>query len=137
MSGVCFFDTNVLVYIHDATAPDKQNTAEALFRTHFYNRTLAISTQVLQEFYVTVSRKISPDAAALLTGEYADLNPITIQPADILEAIRLQKRWKIAFWDALILASAKAAGAEVLYTEDFSSGQHYDGINAQNPFAVH
>ncbi|MGH7248582.1 MAG: hypothetical protein ACREH9_10805, partial [Pseudomonadota bacterium] len=75
--------------------------------------------------------------ATLRTAEYADLDPITVQPTDILEAIRLQKRRKIAFWDALILASAKASGAEVVNTEVPGNGQRYDGIRAENPFVVH
>jgi predicted nucleic acid-binding protein len=140
MSELAFFDTNVLIYMHDPRAAYKRDVALGLFRRHLYSKTLVISTQVLQEFYVTVSRKIEnikSGQARAITGEYARLHVLTIRPEHVLEAIDLHGRYKLSFWDGLILAAAKAANASLVLSEDFSHGQVYDGVRAENPFVTH
>jgi predicted nucleic acid-binding protein len=134
MSELAFFDTNVLIYMHDPRAAYKRDVALGLFRRHLYSKTLVISTQVLQEFYVTVSRKIEnikSGQARAITAEYARLH------VHVLEAIDLHGRYKLSFWDGLILAAAKAANASLVLSEDFSHGQVYDGVRAENPFVTH
>jgi predicted nucleic acid-binding protein len=139
MSGLAFFDTNVLVYMHDPRAAYKRAVALNLFRRHMYSETLVISTQVLQEFYVTVSRKIEnikTGQARAITAEYARLTVVTIHPEHVLLAIDLRSRRQISFWDSLILVAAKAAGASLVLSEDLSHRQVYDGVRVENPFVT-
>jgi len=139
MSALAFFDTNVLIYMHDERAGYKRDAALAMFRRHLYAETLVISTQVLQEFWVTISRKIENIAlgeAKAIMAEYARLNVVVISPAHVLQAIELQARHQLSFWDSLILVSAKAAGAGILLSEDFAHGRVYDGVRVENPFVT-
>jgi predicted nucleic acid-binding protein len=140
MSALAFFDTNVLVYMHDPRAAYKRDVALRLFRRHLYSETLVISTQVLQEFYVTISRRlenIKSGQARAITAEYARLNVLTISPQHVMQAIDLQSRHQLSFWDALILVSARVAGASLLLSEDLAHGHVYDGVRVENPFVTH
>jgi predicted nucleic acid-binding protein len=132
-----FFDTNVLVYIHDGSIPEKQQVARKLFLSHASARQAVLSTQVLQEFFVTITAKggrLPASAAGRLIADYARLNLVTIRSRHILDAIDIHLRFPISFWDGLIVAAAKAAEASVLLTEDLSHGQIYDGVRVANPF---
>jgi len=97
----------------------------------------ALSPQVLQEFYVTVTRKIpkplSKREARAIVEDYS-VWCVDTTAAEIAAAFRIEDRARISFWDALILASAVKAGAELLLSEDLSSGQKVAGIRVQNPF---
>ena len=140
MSELAFFDTNVLVYMHDTRYAYKREVALRLFRRHLYSKTLVISTQVLQEFYVVVSRKLEnvrSGQARALTEEYARLNVLTIRSEHVLKAIDLRSRYQISFWDGLILAGAEAAQASLVLSEDLGHGQTYDGVRVENPFVTH
>ncbi len=140
MSELAFFDTNVLIYMHDTRNTYKRDVAISLFRRHLYSKTLVISTQVLQEFYVAVSRKlenIRSGQARALTAEYARLNVLTIRSEHVIEAIDLRSRYEISFWDGLILVSAKAGQASIVLSEDLGHGQSYDGVRVENPFVTH
>jgi len=131
------FDSNVLVYMHDASAPYKQEIARAVFERYAAERKAALSTQVLQEFFVTITSKLarlSVPVAGRLVASYARLNVVILEPRHILDAIGIHSRFQVSFWDGLILAAAKSAGASVLFTEDLSDGQVYDGVRAENPF---
>jgi len=137
MSELAFFDTNVLIYMHDPRYAHKRDVALRLFRKHLYTDTLVISTQVLQEFYTIVSRKLEnlrSGQAKAITEAYARLNVLTVQPDHIIQAIGVQTRYQISFWDGLILVSAKAARATSVFSEDLSHGQTYDGVRVENPF---
>lgn len=139
MSDLAFFDTNILIYMHDDRAAHKRDVALKLFRRHLYAETLVLSTQVLQEFYVTASRRIEnlkSGQAAAITAQYARLNILTISPAHVLQAIDVQSRHQLSFWDSLILASAKAAGARLLLSADLAHGRVYDGVRVENPFVI-
>ena len=131
-----FFDTNILVYLHDSGEPLKTAVARKLFEARTAAGEFVVSTQVLQELWVTALRKFPASATAIraLVGDLIQLKVVTVQPEDILNAIHWQTQWKISFWDSLILVSAKRAGAEVLYTEDLSHGRLYNGVKAVNPF---
>jgi predicted nucleic acid-binding protein len=95
-----------------------------------------LSTQVVQEFYAVGSRKLGMlrselrEATATLLGSPL----ITIGPSQILSAMQIEDRYKISFWDALILAAAQSGGAEVLFTEDLNDGQQYGTVVVRNPF---
>jgi|SRR5579864_2861099 len=140
MSELAFFDTNILIYMHDDRAGYKRDAALSLFRRHLYSETLVISTQVLQEFWVNISRKVEnirSGQARAITAEYARLNVVVISPEDMLQAIDLQVRHQVAFWDSLILVAAKVAGARILLSEDLAHGRVYDGVRVENPFITH
>jgi predicted nucleic acid-binding protein len=137
MSELAFFDTNVLVYMHDRRSKEKRHAALDLFRRHVTDRTLVLSTQVLQEFFVTVTERVArlPVAQArTLVEDYSRLNVVAVQTRHILEAIDIKAKFRLSFWDSLVLATARAADAHVLYSEDLSHGREYDGIRAHNPF---
>jgi predicted nucleic acid-binding protein len=139
MSVERFLDTNILVYAHDASAPRKRDIAQALIFDGLRNEDTAISAQVLSEFYVTVTRKIakplSPRAARDEVLYLSDLDMVDIDALLILSAIEMQARWKLAYWDALILAAADRCGAREVLSEDLSHGQAYGRIVVRYPFA--
>ncbi len=133
-----FIDTNVLVYAYDADAGRKHQTARALLTTLWEDRGGLLSTQVLQEFYVTVTRKIPrpldhPTARGVIKT-YLAWPVQMIDVGDILAASEVEDRFQLAFWDALIITSAKRAGAGRLVSEDFQTGRIMDGVLIENPF---
>lgn len=138
MNGKSFVDTNVLIYAHDVDAGPKRDIAKALLRDLWIDRSGALSTQVLQEFYVNVTRKIpsplSRDSARLVVNSYASWC-IEAAAAEIFAAFRIEGESRIGFWDALIVASAARSGATRILSEDLSSGQKIAGILIENPFA--
>lgn len=138
MSDRTFVDTNVLIYAHDVDAKTKHELAKAVLRQLWSGRTGVLSLQVLQEFYVNVTRKIaSPlplDVARLVVHSYA-LWCVETTPAEIETAFRIEDESRIGFWDALIVASAAKCGAVRILSEDLNAGQRIAGIRIENPFA--
>ena len=137
MTETAFFDTNVLVYVHDPRSPQKQQVARDLVKQYFSTGAGVLSTQVLQELFVFLTAKIANlpvPAVASLIADYCAFPLVIIEPAHILNAVDLHARYQLSFWDGLILAAAKAAGASTLFSEDFSHGRTYDGVTLQNPF---
>jgi predicted nucleic acid-binding protein len=137
MSARSFFDTNVLVYADDKAAPAKQRRALELLAEHRRAGTRVLSLQVLQEYFVTVTRKLQVDARiprrkVELLAEFDVAAP---ELADILAAIDLHRLHGLSFWDALVVRSAKQAGCSVLLTEDFQHGREVEGVRIVNPFA--
>jgi predicted nucleic acid-binding protein len=135
MSEVTFFDTNILLYVHDHRDRIKQRLAVEVFREHLDANTLAISTQVIQEIYVIATRKLlfSPGQARELIADFCDLRPVAVSTMHILRATDLASQFRLSFWDALILATAESAGATVLLSEDFNDGQRYGTVRVVNP----
>ena len=136
MSVRSFFDTNVLVYADDRATPAKQRRAVDLIADHRRANTGVLSLQVLQEYFVTVTRKLQLDAviARRKVELLAEFDVATPEVADILAAIDLHRLHRINFWDALILRSAKQAGCKVLYSEDMQTSREIDGVRIVNPF---
>lgn len=135
-----FFDSNVLVYVHDQRFPHKRETARRLYASYLYQDAIALSTQVLQEFFVTITRKasqMSVGEAKSLVGHLAGLRVVTIEADHILAAIDLHSRYQLSFWDSLIIVAAKAARAAVVFSEDMGHMQVYDGVRVENPFVTH
>src|SRR5215469_2925255 len=134
-----FVDTNVLVYAHDLTAGDKHDRARALLEELWHTRAGCLSIQVLQEFFVTTTRKIpKPLEASSATRVIADLARWHVHAPDardVLAAIDIHEQTGASFWDAMILRSAKELGCELLHSEDLSTGQVYAGVRVRNPFA--
>lgn len=133
-----FFDTNVLVYIDDASVPAKQQRASSLFEEHFVHGTAVLSLQVLQEYFVTVTRKLSvaPELAQRKVEILSAADVVRFEVEDIIAAIELHRLTGISFWDALIVHAARSAGVAVLYSEDFRHNSIMAGIRIINPFAA-
>jgi predicted nucleic acid-binding protein len=129
MSARSFFDTDVLVYADDDDAPTKQRLARELWSEHRRAGTGVISLQVLQEYFVTVTSKARNKVELL-----SEFDVVAPDVADILAAIDLHRLHGFAFWDALILRSAKQSGCRVLLSEDFQPGREMDGVKIVNPF---
>jgi predicted nucleic acid-binding protein len=129
-----FLDTNVLVCLFDADAPAKQATARALLT----QGPLILSTQVLSELYVTVTRKLGkPLDPAHASRAVADLCAFPVRDVTaslVLAAIRRSRESQLSYWDALVVETAIDAGARVLLTEDLQTGQVIGGLRVENPF---
>ena len=138
MSDRTFVDTNVLIYAYDVDAGIKHQVAKDLLRELWTERTGVLSMQVLQEFYVNVTRKIPrpipKSAARLVVTAYAVWCIDTMQ-AEISAAFQIEDQAKIGFWDALIVASAVKSGATRIVSEDMNAGHMIAGIGIENPFA--
>ena len=134
-----FVDTNVLIYAHDQSAGPKHERAKQLLRELWENRKGCLSVQVLQEFYINVTQKVpeplAPEAAAQIIADLSTWQVHQPGAKDVLDAIILQGRHQLAFWDAMIIASAMAMGCEILWSEDLNPGQSYGTVAARNPFA--
>jgi len=138
MSDKAFVDTNVLLYAHDADAGAKRQIAKEVLGDLWNRRTGVLSMQVLQEFYVNVTRKIptplSRDLARLVVSSYTIWCTETT-PAEISVAFRIEDESQIGFWDALIVSCAAKSGATRILSEDLNTGQRIAGILIENPFA--
>jgi len=136
MSVRSFFDTNVLVYADDKASLAKQRRAIELVAEHRRAGTGVVSLQVLQEYFVTVTRKLGVDArlARRKVELLAEFDVVAPEVADILAAIDLHRLHGFSFWDALILRAAKQAGCRVLLSEDFQGQREVDGVRVVNPF---
>ena len=138
MSDRVFVDTNVLIYAHDAMAGRKHAVARETVRGLWSSRNGALSTQVLQELYVNVTRKIPSPLSRSLAREIVETYGVwhleNIGLAHVLRASELEERHRLSFWDALIVAAAQAAGASRILSEDLSDGHRIAGITIENPF---
>jgi predicted nucleic acid-binding protein len=133
-----FVDTNILIYAHDISAGQKHARANELMRDLWQSGDGCLSVQVLQEFYVNVTRKVAKPLAAEAAAQIiADLSVWEVHcpgTEDVLDAIRLQNRCQVSFWDAMILVSAHQLGCHVLWSEDLNPGQVYGHVEVQSPF---
>lgn len=134
-----FVDANVLVYAFDSSAARKQQAAQQLLERLWESSTGCVSIQVLQEFFVTVTKKVAKplpveDAKARIR-EFAAWRVFAPTTDDVLAAIDLHAQAKIGFWDAMIVLAAAESGCDILWTEDLSDGQLLRGVRIRNPFA--
>lgn len=137
MTDRAFFDTNILVYLFDKHDPQNRAIAGQLVGRYFSEERGVLSTQVLQEFFVNVTRKaaqLPSSEATVVVANFLQMEVVVVTGAHILDAIAIHERYQLSFWDGLILAAAKSAGATVLLSEDFSHGAVYDGVTVENPF---
>jgi predicted nucleic acid-binding protein len=136
MAVEAFFDTNILLYGYDLDAGRKREVAMDLLEDAWRNPVgFAVSVQVLQEFHVNFVRggNSGVEATALIS-DFCRWHVVenTLQVFGL--GLRLQERWQLSLWDAMILAAAQSSGARKLYTEDLNPGQDYGGVRAVNPF---
>jgi predicted nucleic acid-binding protein len=133
-----FVDTNVLVYAHDRSAGKKHETARDVVLDLWESGMGVLSMQVLQEFFTAVTRKIAkPMASAAARQIIEDLLKWSVVVNDgdsILAAIDILDRYKLSFWDSMIVQAAVRGGADVLLSEDLSDGQTIHGVRISNPF---
>ena len=136
MSVRSFFDTNVLIYADDKAAPAKQRRAFDLVAEHRRAGTGVVSLQVLQEYFVTVTRKLHVDAtiARRKVELLAEFDVAAPEVADILAAIDLHRLHGFSLWDALVVRAAQQSGCSVLFSEDFQNQRKIDGLLVVNPF---
>ena len=138
MSDRYFIDTNVLMYAHDSAAGEKHQRAKVLVEELWETRAGVVSTQVLQELAVNLRRKAKKPLDAKATrdvvSDYLTWQVVVNGGDSILEALDLEAKYQISFWDALIVQAAHVSGAEVLYSEDLSDGQAYGAVRVINPF---
>jgi len=136
MSVRSFFDTNILVYADDKAAPAKQRRSIDLIAEHRRARSGVVSLQILQEYFVTITRKLHVESSIarrkveLLAEFYVAVPDVS----DILAAIDLHRLHNLSFWDALVVRSAKQSGCAVLFSEDMQHTRAIDGLQVVNPF---
>jgi predicted nucleic acid-binding protein len=137
MSARTFLDTNVLVYLFDNDEQDKQECAREILEDAEPGE-LVLSTQVLSEFYVTVTRKLAQPLEPALAAEAVDwLGLLGVVVADIAlvkSAIQASRSSRLSYWDGLVVAAATRAGCERLLTEDLNDGQCFGMVKVENPF---
>ena len=135
--GDVFVDTNVLVYAFDAGDPDKRERALAVLAEH---PDAVISTQVLLEWFVAVTRKLSPPLPVpAARAALESLAKLTVVPADaelVLRASRTSAESRISIWDAMVVEAAVLAGCRTLLTEDLNHGQEVRGVRIVDPFTT-
>jgi predicted nucleic acid-binding protein len=135
-----FVDANILVYAFDASAGKKRIAAEQLLASLWETGTGCLSVQVLQEFFVTVTRKVadplSVDEAADRIREFTTWKVFAPAADDVLAAIALHKQAKVSFWDAMVVQAAAESGCDTLWTEDLNDGQVLRGVRIRDPFAA-
>lgn len=131
-----FFDTNILLYADDLDAGDKTTRARELLRSHFAARSGAVSTQVLQEYFVNARKKLGMDGAAARARVelYGHFHLVTVDLALILDSVDLHRLEGVSFWDAVIVRAAQRMGCGMLYSEDLQHDRIYDKLRVVNPF---
>jgi len=139
MNDKYFADTNLLVYAFDNREPDKQQIAQSLLNTFGSAGNLTLSTQVLQEFFVAVTRKLTPplssETAYELVENFTCYPLVQIEPALILSAIQRHRQLPVSFWDGLILEAALWSNCTIVLSEDMQDGQLIDNkLTIRNPF---
>jgi predicted nucleic acid-binding protein len=140
MNGKAFIDTNILIYAHDHRAGARYQLAEELLEKLWHEKRAVLSTQVLQEFCVNARRKstkpIDMDELRETIRDFLGWQIVVNSAESVLRALETEVRYQISFWDAMIVQAAESAGCEVLYSEDLSHGQKYNGVLVINPFVV-
>src|SRR5262245_54595208 len=137
MSDRYFVDTNILMYAHDNAAGEKHERAKTLVEELWRERKGIVSTQVLQEISVNLRRKagrpLDARATREIVADYLTWQVVVNGGESILEALDVETRYQISFWDALVVQAAQASGVEILYSEDLSDGQTYGSVRVINP----
>jgi predicted nucleic acid-binding protein len=140
MTATVFVDTNVLVYYRDAAQAEKQRLAASWLRHLWESRKGRLSVQVLNEYYYTVTRKLAsplaPEQARLDVRRLRAWSPVPLDGTLLEAAWQAESRFRLSFWDALVVAAARTAGCRYLLTEDLQHEQDLDGVRVVDPFLV-
>ena len=139
MSDKTFFDTNVLVYAFDKSEPKKGAAARRLIHVFGMDGNLVLSTQVLQEFYVTVTKTgnsmLTREEAEEIVNDFAEFPLVQVNKAIISHAMKRHQSENFSFWDSLIVEAAIQSGCTQLLSEDMQNGQIFGSLTIHNPFA--
>lgn len=139
MNAKIFIDTNILVYAFDSSEKEKQEIAQNLLANEGSTGEIALSTQVLQEFFVTVTRKLkeplSIDNASKTIQLFSAYPIIQINPRLILRAIERHQYESFSFWDALIVEAALQSDSQILFSEDMQDARQIGKLKILNPFS--
>ncbi|MFI9812413.1 PIN domain-containing protein [Saccharothrix variisporea] len=137
-SARVFVDTNILVYAHDPDGGDRHRIAKEVLQELWHDGTGAVSTQVLQEFYNVVRRKMKVPMdrvqARQVIAALSEWHVVETTPLLIVSATKLEEEHTINFWDALIVEAALLSGAETLLSEDLQDGRKFVNLKVHNPF---
>ena len=140
MGDKVFVDTNVLVYAWDSAEPEKQKQALAWMAYLWKERTGRLSYQILTEFYITVTQKLDPgmepERARRNVRLFFPWHPVQIDARAVETAWQVQDRYRLSWWDALIVSAARSASCPYLLTEDLRSGGGFLETKVINPFLV-
>jgi predicted nucleic acid-binding protein len=138
MTAPCFVDANVFIYAIDRTEPLKMEVALALIGRLWSEQRACTSVQAINEFYSVVTRKLSHvvarEEASAQMEELLEWNPLPVDSRLLRQARGIESRYKLDWWDCLIVAAASAQGCTVLYSEDLQHGAVYDCVKVVNPF---
>jgi predicted nucleic acid-binding protein len=138
MTAPCFVDANVLVYAHNPAEPLKRDVALALLSRLWADFSGRTSVQALNEFYTVITRKLSArmsqDDAWIEVEEYLRWSPQQLDSGILQRARHIEARYKLSWWDSLVVAAAQQQGCALLYTEDLQHGAIFDGVKVVNPF---
>jgi len=133
-----FIDTNVLVYAHDISAEEKHDIAKKIILDLWESKCGVLSTQVLQEFFVCMTRKINKPlnagAAKEIVIELLKWEVVVNDGEEIMRAIEIHQKYKYSFWDSMIINAAISGGANLLLSEDMHDGQETESVEIKNPF---
>jgi predicted nucleic acid-binding protein len=139
MTDKVFLDTNILVYAHDLDAGSKHDQAAEIVTQLWESRNGVLSTQILHELYVTLTRKVSSPLSRLearkLLQKYSIWQVVLNDPTIITQASEIEESYSISFWDALIVSAAYSQNVPTILTEDLNHSQIIEGIFIKNPFA--
>jgi len=135
-----FLDTNVLVYLFDEDSPSHQSQAREVFAAQSRAGLIVLSPQVLQEFYVTVTRKLArplaPEAALAAVTNLSSFPLVTVDGGTVLRAVHLHQSATLSFWDALIVQAALEGNCKRIFSEDLQPGRRFGDLVVENPFAA-
>ncbi len=138
MSAKVFLDTNILVYAHDNVVPNKREIAACLVTRLWREGSGVLSVQVLQELYVALTKRaaiaMDPEEVENILQDYLTWKIVINDATAVMDAIQIQRRYHISFWDALIVKAANQSGAKILYSEDLNHEQVYGEVKVLNPF---
>jgi predicted nucleic acid-binding protein len=138
MAGLVFVDTNVILYTFDPRYPDKQARARDWLRVCWLRRCGRVNSQVMNEFYANArgrfSKAVSVEEARAEVRRYQQWKPWQVDHATVETAWALESRYRISYWDALMVASAQHIGCSWLLTEDLQHGMHIEPLRILNPF---
>ena len=138
MSGRSFVDTNVFVYLFDRDSPAKQSAARQILQTEGLQGRIVLSTQVLQEFYVSVTRKLgqplSESDGAEAAHDLCAFDVVEVDKEMVLRSMTLSRAERLSFWDALIVEAAQIRRCDRLLTEDLQDGRRLGSLSITNPF---
>jgi predicted nucleic acid-binding protein len=138
MSAICFVDSNILVYARDASEPEKQPIAQNWMTALWSREAGRTSIQTLNEFFVTVTAKLSPGLSS--EEAWADVeslfawSPLSIDPSLLQKGKTVQETFQLSWWDSLIVAAGHIQKCTILLSEDLQDGQDLDGLIVLNPF---